>query len=220
MNSSKKKSSTSSVDSELASLVSSIKKNVGSLPSASPSSQVLSASSKTSGTTKSRSKKSDEKRSIGEEVKELRKKAPKEKLEKPKKKVENLDDIELPPPVKRKRSREEAELDGNVDEEHWDETFEKDDIEDIFGQLKSNKEARAAADKKAVEEQDAIIKLLERASDRSANNSVAIRTSNTKRDPNRKHTEDGFPIYTPAELGLNEKGGDTALCPFDCQCCF
>ncbi|GAX81609.1 hypothetical protein CEUSTIGMA_g9037.t1 [Chlamydomonas eustigma] len=38
----------------------------------------------------------------------------------------------------------------------------------------------------------------------------------------RKRTEEGYAIYTEEELGLsnNSKGGDTDLCPFDCQCCF
>jgi hypothetical protein len=37
----------------------------------------------------------------------------------------------------------------------------------------------------------------------------------------RKKTEEGFAIYTEAELGLGRKGGgDTDLCPFDCECCY
>lgn len=36
----------------------------------------------------------------------------------------------------------------------------------------------------------------------------------------RRVTEDGYKIYTMEELGLNDKGGDTDLCPFDCDCCF
>ena len=35
----------------------------------------------------------------------------------------------------------------------------------------------------------------------------------------RKFTEEGWPIYTEEELKIG-KGGDTALCPFDCECCF
>jgi hypothetical protein len=35
----------------------------------------------------------------------------------------------------------------------------------------------------------------------------------------RKRTEEGFVIYHEDELKINE-GGDTDLCPFDCQCCF
>lgn len=36
----------------------------------------------------------------------------------------------------------------------------------------------------------------------------------------RRITDDGYKIYTMEELGLNDVGGDTDLCPFDCQCCF
>jgi len=36
----------------------------------------------------------------------------------------------------------------------------------------------------------------------------------------RKRTEEGFPIYTEEELGMNKESGDTALCPFDCDCCY
>jgi hypothetical protein len=32
-------------------------------------------------------------------------------------------------------------------------------------------------------------------------------------------TEEGWKIYTPEELNIG-KGGDTELCPFDCNCCF
>lgn len=36
----------------------------------------------------------------------------------------------------------------------------------------------------------------------------------------RKKTDEGWNIYTEAELNLNKKGGDTDLCPFDCDCCY
>lgn len=37
----------------------------------------------------------------------------------------------------------------------------------------------------------------------------------------RKKTGDGFIIYTEDELGLGKAdAGGTALCPFDCECCF
>ncbi|KAI0693112.1 hypothetical protein BC835DRAFT_1276470 [Cytidiella melzeri] len=35
----------------------------------------------------------------------------------------------------------------------------------------------------------------------------------------RRRTEEGFAIYKEDELGISAQGGDTALCPFDCQCC-
>ena len=36
----------------------------------------------------------------------------------------------------------------------------------------------------------------------------------------RRYTEEGWPIYNEGELKLGSTGGDTALCPFDCDCCF
>lgn len=36
----------------------------------------------------------------------------------------------------------------------------------------------------------------------------------------KKRTEEGFRVYSEEELGLGRKGGDTAQCPFDCDCCF
>ena len=34
-----------------------------------------------------------------------------------------------------------------------------------------------------------------------------------------RFTEEGFKIYSTEELNIG-KGGDTADCPFDCNCCF
>lgn len=36
----------------------------------------------------------------------------------------------------------------------------------------------------------------------------------------RKKTEEGWNIYTEEELMMNNKGGNTDLCPFDCDCCY
>ncbi|KIM85372.1 hypothetical protein PILCRDRAFT_817378 [Piloderma croceum F 1598] len=36
----------------------------------------------------------------------------------------------------------------------------------------------------------------------------------------RRKTEEGFSIFKEDELGIGGEGGDTPLCPFDCQCCF
>lgn len=36
----------------------------------------------------------------------------------------------------------------------------------------------------------------------------------------RKRTEEGYNIYSEQELQLNKTGGNTDLCPFDCDCCF
>ncbi|KAE9410946.1 DUF1764-domain-containing protein [Gymnopus androsaceus JB14] len=38
----------------------------------------------------------------------------------------------------------------------------------------------------------------------------------------RRKTEEGWSIYKVDELGIgdDDQGGDTPLCPFDCDCCF
>ncbi|KAJ6604455.1 hypothetical protein DFH09DRAFT_1122747 [Mycena vulgaris] len=36
----------------------------------------------------------------------------------------------------------------------------------------------------------------------------------------RRKTEEGWSIYKEDELGIGDAGGDTPLCPFDCDCCF
>jgi hypothetical protein len=43
--------------------------------------------------------------------------------------------------------------------------------------------------------------------------------SRGKKRKSRALTEDGLPIFTPKELKIG-LGGDTDLCPFDCNCCF
>ncbi|KZV92844.1 DUF1764-domain-containing protein [Exidia glandulosa HHB12029] len=35
----------------------------------------------------------------------------------------------------------------------------------------------------------------------------------------RKRTEEGWAVYKEDELGIQDEGGDTPLCPFDCDCC-
>ncbi|KAH9857886.1 hypothetical protein C2E23DRAFT_891850 [Lenzites betulinus] len=36
----------------------------------------------------------------------------------------------------------------------------------------------------------------------------------------RRKTEEGFSIFKEDELGITDQGGDTPLCPFDCQCSY
>lgn len=36
----------------------------------------------------------------------------------------------------------------------------------------------------------------------------------------RKKTEEGWNIYSEEELMMNKRGGNTELCPFDCECCY
>ena len=37
-----------------------------------------------------------------------------------------------------------------------------------------------------------------------------------KKDPKRKYTIEGYPIFTQAELKFHEKDNNTPECPFDC----
>jgi len=36
----------------------------------------------------------------------------------------------------------------------------------------------------------------------------------------RRKTEEGYLVYKEDELGIGDEGGDTPMCPFDCDCCF
>ncbi len=53
---------------------------------------------------------------------------------------------------------------------------------------------------------------------------IELHTSGVPVGKARKRTEEGYAIYTEEELGLGPgssgRGGDTDLCPFDCDCCF
>ncbi|KAG2368284.1 hypothetical protein BDR07DRAFT_1391649 [Suillus spraguei] len=46
------------------------------------------------------------------------------------------------------------------------------------------------------------------------------RFKNSRGSGPRRKTDDGFNIYKEDELGISNVGGDTPLCPFDCECCF
>jgi len=86
----------------------------------------------------------------------------------------------------------------------------RDEIDDLFstlGDAKKKKKKKSAG----VPKQDA------KRVPRDDNDGFAGRSLAGK--GGRKYTEEGFPIYTTDELGLNDKGGDTPDCPFDCNCC-
>ena len=72
----------------------------------------------------------------------------------------------------------------------------EDDIDEIISNIKKSKKEKAARD-------------------------AALKEAQTNAKQPRRYTEDGLPIYTEAELKLdNPKAGTTPLCPFDCDCCF
>ncbi|KIO24705.1 hypothetical protein M407DRAFT_244371 [Tulasnella calospora MUT 4182] len=47
-----------------------------------------------------------------------------------------------------------------------------------------------------------------------------LRFADSRGSGPRPRTEEGFLIYKEDELGMTGKGGDTPLCPFDCDCCY
>lgn len=78
----------------------------------------------------------------------------------------------------------------------------KDTIDSIFGELKEKQ--RIAELKKQMEEEKKQRIMEEKKSHKKI-----------------RRTEEGYRIYTLEELGLdkNKYGGNTPLCPFDCDCC-
>merc|ERR1711924_257522 len=109
------------------------------------------------------------------------------------------------------------------------------EINDIFGQLKSkiNKKPKSDQsnkdvdksisnkDKKHIDKQDLKKKLLDKLKQKKLQKkSINSKMENKTTITSKRKTSDGFKIYTEEELGLNIKCKNTALCPFDCDCCF
>jgi hypothetical protein len=141
--------------------------------------------------------------------------------------------------VTRKRKQQEAEEEQGEEEQEEDDEDDEDEgeageeeianPEEVMEALKRQKAARAAA--RPPSEIDAIFGKLQ--SGKKGEKKAAKtepRKSDGKRDDGfagrsmpgkgRKYTEEGYPVYTEEELGLNKAGGDTPDCPFDCNCCF
>merc|ERR550514_1101511 len=109
------------------------------------------------------------------------------------------------------------------------------EINDIFGQLKSkiNKKPKndqkskdvdksnSNKDKKQIDKQDLKKKLLNKLKEKKLQKkSINSKTENKTMPTSKRKTSDGYKVYTEEELGLNIKCKNTALCPFDCDCCF
>ncbi|KAF6264333.1 hypothetical protein COO60DRAFT_1698379 [Scenedesmus sp. NREL 46B-D3] len=111
----------------------------------------------------------------------------------------------------------------------------KDEIDEIFG--KSSKKAPSAAAANAEDNEEAAA---EAAADPQELQQLAKQVEEARRQAKRpkvegskddifgestgkarKRTDEGYAIYGEDELGLGKKGGgDTPLCPFDCDCCY
>ncbi|KAH8108826.1 DUF1764-domain-containing protein [Phellopilus nigrolimitatus] len=46
-----------------------------------------------------------------------------------------------------------------------------------------------------------------------------VRFTDSRGTGPRRKTEEGFSVFKEDELGIGDEGGDTPLCPFDCDCC-
>lgn len=99
------------------------------------------------------------------------------------------------------------------------------EIDDIFGDKKRKK--AADPDTEATTKQPSEAVKLDANGEilkpkKSKKEKVAAAKTTTPGVPTaRKKTDDGFTVYSAEELGFNKKGaGGTALCPFDCDCCF
>uniref|UniRef100_A0A7S0UUJ0 DUF1764 domain-containing protein n=1 Tax=Polytomella parva TaxID=51329 RepID=A0A7S0UUJ0_9CHLO len=95
-----------------------------------------------------------------------------------------------------------------------------DEIDDIFGS--SKKEAKSTDTKKEGSKRgNSELEEKDKPSSKKAKiegNKDDIFGEEAKKG--RKKTEEGYNIYTEDELGLGRAGGNTELCPFDCNCCF
>ncbi|GMH39824.1 hypothetical protein BSKO_07728 [Bryopsis sp. KO-2023] len=86
-------------------------------------------------------------------------------------------------------------------------------LDDIFEQLKKPDKGKEKVPKKGNEEKESIMPSIQVAGNKDD-------IFGNKKGPGRKKTEEGYSIYGEDELGLANEGGDTPLCPFDCDCCF
>ena len=80
-------------------------------------------------------------------------------------------------------------------------------IDDIFGAYQANKKERVKK-----REREAAKKARQQQSYAEERSKILV--------PVRVDADTGFNVYTEEQLGISTKGGDTPLCPFDCQCCF
>lgn len=87
-------------------------------------------------------------------------------------------------------------------------------IDDIFGQLKHKKKddatQKGGAPHQETQQQQKPPKVEGNKDD----------LFGAQQSGQRRRTKDGFTIYGEDELGLDKAGGDTKLCPFDCDCCY
>ncbi|KAI8101746.1 hypothetical protein M9434_006813 [Picochlorum sp. BPE23] len=91
----------------------------------------------------------------------------------------------------------------------------RDEIDDLFSDLKKSVKQKEKQEK----EKDSKHSNVEQKTKNNIEGSKDDIFGN-EAENERKRTDEGYAIYTEAELGFGKKGGDTDLCPFDCDCCF
>jgi len=121
--------------------------------------------------------------------------------EKPKKKVED----------KQKRKREEAPNDG---EPVSKKRTTPETVSDTSTRLPKAKRARV--EKSSVGNERSSTSRKDSVKDKDDDQ----RFKDSRGSGPRRKTEEGWSIYKEDELGIGDEGGDTPLCPFDCDCCF
>jgi len=105
---------------------------------------------------------------------------------------------------RKRRERSEDTPEKSVNPKMSADTNERDEIDDIFSKRSEvrprqteKKTSKGNNKRKLDDEQD---------------------WTGKERKKQARYTNDGLKIYTLEELGIN-KGRDTPLCPFDCDCC-
>lgn len=113
------------------------------------------------------------------------------------KKVKHVKKAQIIEPEKKEVEKKDEKNKTPEEEDELADAIEitvEDEIEAIFQKMKKDKQKKKSEASKKEEEK--------------------------KRMKGRKFTDDGLPIYTEEELGMNNpKAGTTPLCPFDCDCC-
>ena len=110
-------------------------------------------------------------------------------------------------------------------------TSAKSEIDSLFGKVKKAKVAGGLVKVKEVQQHassaapnkngSARMKSLEKARPpRDGGSASDLLGTGSKGNKTRRFTEEGYPIYSEEELGLEKPSGTTPQCPFDCNCCF
>lgn len=96
------------------------------------------------------------------------------------------------------------------------------DLDSIFAQIKQNRSVQPKAQETPVQISKEELEKLSGKPTKSKSiphHSISLLTL-THLEKTGPTTEEGYPIYTAAQLNLTLEEGNTEDCPFDCSCCF